>query len=339
MSAIESTSKKESSPGKGANQSARDSGVEDTDEFKVPPVSPIPSKRQATKKVATRRSMLNIARRQSKSMMGGIAFEDQVAVIADPGRPVGDRLCSLLRVSLSATLRGMQDALQEEEAENAEVDAAMQVSSHLRKAVRTEEFDGEVLARLAESVGSLRKQQVERLNESLLLPSKVRCIRNYTKDLNAETTEWKRLLSERKKEYTAARADKKAVVSGEKKLTEADLPAEASTEPLLAQNLVVRAMARLGEQEEELKACASLLDRRRREARRRLADAEAELDAAASKIIQRGEEANEEETGLLDVFRVRQEMEKEKAVQNGFASKVDTWKREAKETVESADKQ
>ena len=282
----------------GGPRSRSDSGVDDLEEFKVPLETPVVAPKQA--KSSTRRSMLNITRRQSKSMMAGIPFEDQVGAISDPSRSIGERLCSLARISLSATTRGIQEALQEEGAEDPEIDAAQQVSSHLRKTVRPEEMGDDALEKLASSVSSLGKQQNgSRMNESLMLPSKVRCIRNYVSDLNAESTAWRNLLNQRKEEYSRVRAEKKAVVAGEKKLSEEDLPSEAASDPSLTSEFAARALSRLKEQEEELKVCAGLLERRQRGAKKRLLEAEAELDAATRKIISRSEEMNNVETGLL----------------------------------------
>jgi len=273
-------------------------------DFRMPP-SPLTQAQAQTTKTTSRRSMLNIVRRQSKSMMAGVAFEDRVAAV-DRSISAEERLTSLLRIALSATLRAVRDA----EAEDmAAADAAADIAVHIQKADGVQKLkENGLLAECAKAIGEFRVMATTSeadKTSTCLLPTRVRSLRRYVKEVNEETDAWRRLMAERKEEYNAARSAKKSVLSGVNRLNnshleELGLAADDLLRPVFAE----KALTTLREQSAALRMAEDAADLSLAHSRKRALAASDELDAATEKVKRLCVASNDAQTKNEEAYGV-----------------------------------
>jgi hypothetical protein len=184
--------------------------------------------RQKSEPAAKRRrsSILSVIRRQSKSTAAfGISFEDQIAAI-DPSLPAEERLVKLFRLCSSAAVRAVQQESGDDSVEEGKIyDFIQDLAGTMRKDDGSgNEESKQRMAELGRRVGQLNSVSEGGSAEAaanLMLPPRVRQIRDYTAKLEVENDAWKAMMAERKENYKRARAEKLLVLKGESKLMEA----------------------------------------------------------------------------------------------------------------------
>ena len=180
-----------------------------------------PPKGQVKKSLARRSSILNVIRRQSKSM-AGIPFEDQVSAI-DVELSIEERLSKLLQISLSASVRSVQ-ALSANEDSNTKVnDMVEDICTEIRRGGQDIARSESLLKPVAEKITELSDAaDVSVIPPEQFLPARVKEIRDYRDKLNQEMDAWKSLQTARKEEYVKARADHIQVAKGNVKVTHSE---------------------------------------------------------------------------------------------------------------------
>jgi len=298
----------------------------DAHEFQMP-LSPNSSAlKPPVGRTGSRRSMLNIVRRQTKSMMTGLAFEDRVAAIPTEG-PAEERLASMLRISLSATLRSVQESHKEEEDEDIS-DQIAEVNGHLQKVCSVDKLkESGLLKKTAEAIASLSASSTEEVdgNDShTMLPGRVRCLRNYVKEVNRETEEWKQIRITRKEEYMQMRSEKKMVLAGAKKLGPQDREALGlQGDELLNTDFTKSSLKSLQDQQERLILADNKLALRLAQSRKRAQKASSALSETVEKVKKRFFHDNLKDTSAStgsEVVRGAKDFEKQ----------VNRWLREVK---------
>jgi len=170
-----------------------------------------------------RKSILNVMRRQSKSMAAsGISFEDQIATIA-ADLSNEEKLAKLYRISSSNAMRTLQqEDGNDDEDEEKVYDLIQNVVATLRKgpSAQNERKKTEFFRSLGERAKKLQSRSDDAPAADRALPPRVRQFRDYATKLDAESEEWRAMLMGRQERYRKARADKLAVLKGARKLTE-----------------------------------------------------------------------------------------------------------------------
>ena len=226
-------------------------------------------------RAANRRSILNIHRRQSRSIAAGIPYEDQVAAM-DQSLPTAERLATLVRLAGSAAAASVGQQIQQESSETETfAEFVEEVCSDLRR----KEFS--LVASSAERALALVQQMGPSSDrEGKMMSSRKAGIHGYIAELNGETEAWRQLLAERKEAYNAAKAEKKAAIKKELVVREGDV-ASAGLEIESARSMAER-MCRKRRQLRDARAsvCAGV-QRQLGE----LSHCDNQLEVAARKVI------------------------------------------------------
>ena len=193
--------------------------MEDDDEIMFKdPAKPAPA--GGKKSLARRSSILNVIRRQSKSIVG-IPFEDQVSAI-DPALPVEERLSKLLRISLSAAVRAVQAQSAEEDSNTKVNDMVEDVCTEIRRGSEDLSSNKHLIKPVAEKIRQIADSDISAILSDQLLPARVKEIRDYKDKLNKELESWKTLHLDRREEYKKARTDHIQVGKGKVKITHSE---------------------------------------------------------------------------------------------------------------------
>ena len=251
-------------------------------------VEPVPTASLSAKKVsklARRSSILNIARRQSKSMCGSIAFEDQVAAI-EADAPVEVRLRRLARICASATIRAVKEVAADESKASL-ADGLEDVAASVQKANYPDKMNCDMAKQVAKEIESLpcSSQTVELLSASLS------SIRDYTGKMERESQTWKMLENDRKEKYLAARSDKRSVVKSGRKISKREAEELGALDHSKYTD-ECQAMKKLMEQERDfqLLEAQKIIELKRK--RKRLSEVSDAVDKTMTNIISSTDKAN-----------------------------------------------
>ena len=225
------------------------------------------------KQLSRRSSILSIIRRQSRSVVGPIPFEDRLAAI-DQTAPLEVKVKKLMRLVVSVSAQNV--GRETEEAED-QVEPAVQALSSLvsSKLVRDNEFDFQELNGV-EIAGS----------GEVFVSAKVKALRSYVKDLRDEGQEWKDLLNEYKEKYKTRRAERSLATERKVEIRDLDrgkLP-EADRrmlDDLLDEDVLVKEME---EQEVKVRMARDGLKRKVVVEKQRIADLNVELNVCFKRV-------------------------------------------------------
>ncbi len=262
--------------------------------------SAAPRHRAIGKKSNSRCSMLNVMRRESRSLAtSGIAYEDQLAAIVDPVEEPGEKLAAMLRLAMSATLRAIQQEMEEEMDEDL-ADLAQSSVNILRRKFNSSIASG------SDGGGHHEKlvvyaQKFMRVtcpsDETAVMSGRALALKNYVNDLEAEAKAWDKLREERKVAYQAARSNKKAVAKGDASLRVSDLQSLADQDAVASIGRIPDEIAEMNPTtkrhlEEKLAVSELALAAKVKAEKRKMAESQSELDSIAKKLRLLSEKLN-----------------------------------------------
>lgn len=226
------------------------------------------------KQLARRSSILSIIRRQSRSVVGPIPFEDRLAAI-DPADPLEVKVKKLMRLVVSVSAQNVGRESNELEEDGLDTRAVGLTGLLTSKLVRDNEFDLPELA--GADIGG---------SGEAFVSAKVKVLRSYVKDLGDESQEWKDLLNFYKDKYKTRRAER-ALTTDRKieirdldrdKLPEAD---RRMLDDLPDEDALVR---EIQEQEVKVRVARDGLKRKAVSEKKRIADLSLELNVSFKRV-------------------------------------------------------
>ena len=190
-------------------------------------------KSEKSKAPLKRRSSVarSIRRSQSNGAQPGFTFEQQVvaSTLSNDKITVEEKLAKMVALSLSATIKSLQ-----QENEQLEVGANLNLDDpkgdlvdHLVSTLALKPLLNEAgLENITKKVTTFKKSASSKKSinsapqqNTRIISSRLRTLKEYQDRLNKEANEWDELLQQRKNKYNFARLEKQMVSKGEKQIT------------------------------------------------------------------------------------------------------------------------
>ncbi|XP_059089166.1 uncharacterized protein LOC131885224 [Tigriopus californicus] len=279
-------------------------------------------------KLMRRSSILNVMRRQSKSMGGVISLEDQAAAI-DPSSDMPSKMASLLRIVTGATVNAVHQDLAETSS-----DAISDCSDHINKEIRIRgDWDQDIRDwAKAGSTHSMNRyltcsnhkfDELHPNNPTSSSNSRVQEIHSYIQTLTQESQRWRELAQTLKEEYKSKRAFKKEC-EHENELIENDYQLRADHQDLLRQipedsDILKQVL----EQETALEHARKVLTLAAKKRRRECDDLATELDVSVKTLKTFSDSVHGTKNGLMDLIKTQNS-------QVSFPQYVEKWLQETK---------